>query len=404
MTGVPDIQPATVITFSDWPRQSINLLNYGTQKQYKILKLSFLIQDSNRAACQLDMSNLCAELLSCTVKYADMPYYYDCVLQGTPVQTEKAHNRYQLDVTLQSSYAYLPPVTVPLTSTSQSITAQGNLPSPAIVTLIPAQDIGSLTLTGFTKKPITVSNLHAGAPVTIDGEVCIVTEPDLDTIITATAGAGKWMFRKYSTPNMFSPDEIWIDRVPLNRIRISVVKYLQLSDIPTDTAYTQQLIADASDLVHNIGQDYIGHLKTGLYVASAKSITFKFLHDDGVNVLLNGVSVYSCGHVEDNGIVPGQSDGYPSITLDLPSGWSRLEFVWVQHFGGDGIWGITPTISSQVDQLNAYYARDANPTGMVNKFPDTDMWSFPAVQPGSNAISVDSAVCGVNISYKPKFM
>lgn len=40
----------------------------------------------------------------------------------------------------------------------------------------------------------------------------------------------------------------------------------------------------------------------------------------------------------------------------------------------------------------------------VNKFPDTDMWDFPILQPGVNTISVDNANCTLQIQYKPKFL
>lgn len=384
----PDIQPATIVTLSDWPRQSINPLNYGTQKQYKIHKLSFLIKDGNRAACQADISTLCSELLSCTVKYADISYYYDCALQGTPTVTEKAYNRYQLDATLQSSYAYLPPITVPLTGQSQSITAQGNLPSPAVVTITPSQDIGNLTLTGLTKKPITISNLHANAPVTIDGESCIVTEPDLDTIMTASMGAGKWMLRKYMTPNMFSPDTIAADFVPTKDI------------ISSDASYTQCLISDTTTLYQDYASNYLAYLKTGLYVSAAKTITLTFLHDDGVNVLLNGTSVYSCSHAEDNNGNPG----YPSVSLPLSAGWNKLEFLVLNHYGVGGIWGIQTALSAQVDQLNAHYARDASPSGTVNKFGDCDLWSWPTISPGSQTAAINSSTAAVSVQYKPKFL
>lgn len=390
LIGSLDISPATVITLSDWPCQALNPLNYGTQKQYKIIKLSFLIRDTGRDACQLNISNLCMELLDCTVKFADISYYYGCALQDTPVPTEKAHNRYQLDVTLQSAYAYLPAMPVTLSGMAQTITVQGNLPSLATVTLTPTQDIGSVTLSGLTKNPITISNLHAGAPVTIDGENCLVTEPDLDTIMTTAMGAGKWMYRKYSMVSIMDPDNTRVYMVP------------SASMIPDNPTYTQMLIPDATDLRHNQdGYDYLGHIKTGINLTSAKTVTFKFLHDDGVDFIVDGVSKHSTNYPENN---TTQWPGYPSVGVSLSAGWHTIEFWWIQHFGDDGVWGLSPTITSQVAQLNAYYARDAVPPGTVNKFGDTDMWAWPVMQPGAQTVSVSSTQVVVRISYKPKFM
>lgn len=389
LSDFPDIQPATVVTYSDWLRQAINPLNYGTKETYKVIKLTFFIKDADYQSCLDDVSNLCHVLKKCTIKFDGISYYYDCVLSATPVSTLKVRdNRLSVTVTLNSAYAYLPAVSATLSGTSQTLTAQGNLPSPANVTLTPSQDIGTLTLSGLTKKPFTINNMHAGAPVVIDGEKCTVTEADLDTVLTQTWGSGYWMFRKYSVS--LDPDSTRIYMVP------------EKSMIPTGAAYTQQLIADAASLYHGQGgYDYLGHIKTAVYVETAKSIIIKFLHDDGVNVFVDGASVYSKNCPENN---TTQWTGYPSVSVPLSAAaWHTVEFLWLQHVGDDGIWGITPTISSQVETLNCYYARDAG-SGTVNKFPDTDLWAFPSVQPGDNAVAVDSSVCSVTISYKPKFM
>jgi phage-related protein len=388
LSDFPDIQPATVVTYSDWLRQAINPLYYGAKETYKVIKLTFFIKDTDYQSCLCDVSNLCNALKKCMIKFDDISYYYDCALSATPVSAVKIRdNRLSVTVTLNSAYAYLPAVTTTLSGTSQTLPAQGNLPSPATITLTPSQDIGTLTLSGLTKKPVTISNLHAGAPVVIDGEKCTVTEADLDTVLTQTGGSGYWMFRKYSIA--LDPDSTRIYMVP------------EKSMIPTGAAYTQQLIADAATLYHGQGgYDYLGHIKTAVYVTAAKSITIKFLHDDGVNVFVDGTNVYSKNCPENN---TAQWAGYPSVSVPLTIGWHTIEFLWLQHVGDDGIWGLTPTISSQVEKLNCYYARDAG-NGLVNKFPDTDLWAFPTIQPGDNAVMVDSSVCSETISYKPKFM
>lgn len=269
--------------------------------------------------------------------------------------------------------------------------AAGNLPTPAVVTLTPTQDIGSLTLTGLTKKPVVISNLHANVPVTVDGEKCIVTETSIDSSLTSVQGTGNWIFRKYNMASFADPDDFWIKETP------------DYQSIPVDSTYFQSLIPDGANLVQNIGYDYLGYLKTALYVSADKNITFQFMHDDGVNVYLNGVSAYSKDRVEDNGPSSNNS-GYPSVVLKLTTGWNRLEFIWIQHYGNDGIFNIMPTIGSQVEQLNAYYACDTSGSGLVNKFGDANLWAFPTLQPGSNIINTDSTVCGIQIGYKPKFM
>lgn len=389
------IQPAAVTTYADWLRHGLTPLNYGQKETFKIVKLTIYLEDTSEDAAADDISNLMTALKTCTLKFDDLEKYFDCTVADSlsDPDTMIRPGVHQLDVTLNSAYAYLPPVTVSLPGQSGTVTAQGNLPSPAIVTLTPTQDIGSVTLSGLTKKPITVSSLHAGAPVTIDGEAGLVTEPDLDTIMTSAMGAGKWLFRKYSAGSMLSPDTADPEIAPT------------YDTITAGGAYTQQLIADTADLYHGKGgYDYIGHLKTGVYAASAKSITFTFYHDDGVSVYLNGAVTYSCPHVEAPGAPIAGWNNPAAVTLNLQTGWNKIEFIWIQHYGDDGIWAITPVMAGQVDQLNAFYARDTSPGGSVNKFPEADMWAWPAVQPGTQAVFVSSPACGVGIQYKPKFM
>lgn len=40
----------------------------------------------------------------------------------------------------------------------------------------------------------------------------------------------------------------------------------------------------------------------------------------------------------------------------------------------------------------------------ANKYGDTDMWEFPILQTGANAISVDNSNCTIQIQYKPKWI
>lgn len=49
------------------------------------------------------------------------------------------------------------------------LTRVGARPTPVIVTITPAADMGSFTIGGLSDDPITVTNLSKGVPVTIDG-------------------------------------------------------------------------------------------------------------------------------------------------------------------------------------------------------------------------------------------
>ena len=378
------ISPARVEVYMDWMRNSPNPLLYGSQKKYVEIQMTLLIEDADADRVQTDISNLSTALVKSTLKFSDRRTYYDAWTASDAEPTLVNPRTYQYDITLNAAYAYLPAVSQTLAGQTGTITTQGNLPSPAVVTLTPTQDIGALTLTGLTKRPIVIHYLHAGAPITIDGKKGIIIEANLDTAITENTGAGKWLFRKYSMAGFIDSNVDTIDFMPTK------------DTIPAGQPFTQQLIPDGSDLVKNIGYDYLGYLKTAVYVSKSEGIAdVAFSNDDGCSIYLNGAFIYGT-----------KSDNYGTgrVTLNLNSGWNTIEIIWIQHYGPDGIYGIIPVIGTQVDALNCAHAAPRASGGLINKFPDVDLWSFPVLQPGDNPVSIDSAVCAVKVEHRPKFM
>jgi phage-related protein len=373
------ISPSKVTIYENWTRQGLVPQYYGKKETYADIKLVFMIRDHSREACLIDTSNLVRALEKCTLKFPDINLFYDATLTGTEPEYIDDSN-YQVSVSLQSGYAYQLPERITFTG-SITFAARGNLPASAVVTIQPSFYIDRLQLSGLTKKPITIQHLHTGSPVTIDGETGLVTEPDLDTIITESSGAGKWLYRKYSMAEFFSPGAYSPNYAP------------QKADIPTNSISMQELISDRRDLMHDTGYDYLGYLKTAVYVSEATSVSWRVSHDDGCSILVNGNTVYSAGVWR-----------RPTVSLPLTAGWNTVEILWIQHLGDGGFWGTQPLLSALVDQLNCYHARDASGDQRVNKFSDTDLWAFPVVQPGKNTVSVDSPDCTVKVEYKPKFM
>jgi phage-related protein len=171
-----DIEPASATVFTDWLRKGFNPIISGKTVQFKQLNLSFLIRDITRAACLADISNILVALQQATLFFDDLPYYYDCTINGVPKITPSNDRKFQVAVTLQSSYAYLATQTVTLAGTSQTIYNEGNLPTPAIVNITPSTNLSSVILTGLSIDSITVNNLQANTSIVIDGEQCLVTQ------------------------------------------------------------------------------------------------------------------------------------------------------------------------------------------------------------------------------------
>lgn len=123
------------------------------------------------------------------------------------------------------------------------------------------------------------------------------------------------------------------------------------STIPTyDTVKSNQqlyktIIADGVELIRDIGDYYYGYLRTAVYVSDDKTINFSLNHDNGMTMFVNSISQYE--------YVTNTS---ASISAKLKKGWNSLEFIFDESGGGDGIWDVSPTISSQVEEMNCYYS------------------------------------------------
>lgn len=153
-----DIQPAQVTIYDDWLRNAINPLYMGKQETFKVLKLQFLVSDSSDENCLTDISNLVGQFEKCVVKFDDLSFYYDCTLTSSDSARLIQVGYFSLNIELKSRYAYKTAVSSTISGQSGTINVQGNLPSPAIVTLTPTQDIDNVSLAGLTKKAITVNH------------------------------------------------------------------------------------------------------------------------------------------------------------------------------------------------------------------------------------------------------
>lgn len=111
--------------------------------------------------------------------------------------------------------------------------------------------------------------------------------------------------------------------------------------------YNGGFVPDGTTIVRNIGDTYIGRIQTNVYVDSAKTVNLTFSHDDGARLIINGVEVYGYGFVRANN----------AVSFNLNAGWNSVEFIWQEGGGQDGIYDVTPTLSSQVKYL-AYNGSD----------------------------------------------
>lgn len=107
----------------------------------------------------------------------------------------------------------------------------------------------------------------------------------------------------------------------------------------------RSFVTDGANLVTSYSDTYRGALRTMIRVDTAGTISFTATHDDSGRIFLDGAQVY-------------RRDAYSgatpvSISFPVAVGWHVLDLTWVEHSGGDGWYGISPTIGSQVGALVA---------------------------------------------------
>lgn len=119
------------------------------------------------------------------------------------------------------------------------------------------------------------------------------------------------------------------------------------ADFQNMNLISSSFVLDGATIVQNVADNYIGRIQTNVYVEAAKTVNLTFSHDDGARLIINGVEVYAYGFVRANN----------AVSFTLNTGWNSVEFIWQEGGGGDGIYAVTPTLSSQVKYL-AYNGSD----------------------------------------------
>lgn len=170
-----DIQTSNVTIYDEWLVNAMNPLYMGKNEQYKQIKIKIFVKDNSDENALDDISNLIRQLEKCTLKFDDLDFYYDCVI------TSKSHERnsrgiYTLNIELKSGYAYKQPVNVSFSGKTKIFNVDGNMQTPAVVSISVPIDTISVTLSGMGDDPIVIKNMKKDTPVLIDGELCMITE------------------------------------------------------------------------------------------------------------------------------------------------------------------------------------------------------------------------------------
>lgn len=156
---------------------------------------------------------------------------------------------------------------------------------------------------------------------------------------------------------------------------------IQYDELKSRTPTYKTIKPDGSNLAYNLGDNYIGYLRSSIYVSKAKSFNISFFHDDNANIFVNGVSVYESAY----------TGATANTTLKLRSGWNTIEFTYKEGTGGDGISQVSPLISTMVDEMNCHYSL---PYGSLRGIDGIEGFNTAEIMIPSNAVvNVDAFKC-----------
>ena len=127
------------------------------------------------------------------------------------------------------------------------------------------------------------------------------------------------------------------------------------SDLPTGKLKSTR-VSDGANLVQNIGDNYVGILRTNVYVPTMKTITSAMTLDKGAQIYVDGVSVFT-----------STTAGSKTPSITIPAGWHTLDIMWNEGTGStDGVYSITAWLGSQVSQMVAPETIDISNTSTGN--------------------------------------
>ena len=159
-----------------------------------------------------------------------------------------------------------------------------------------------------------------------------------------STGTGKWSIRQYDTPDYTS------QFIP------------QFKDIVGKTLDKQWEIEDTTDYFFN--QDSVSNkcFLFETYVNMEEETSFSsttLVHDDGINVYVNGISTYSQK-------ATSASSQQTSLTINLKQGWNKIQILLCEVSGGEGFrLGIKFTDNAKCLGMDCYHAETEPILGYV---------------------------------------
>lgn len=194
----------------------------------------------------------------------------------------------------------------------------------------------------------------------------------------AQARADLAAFATFSSERDVNRGDSWLRAVyPVHTVQDDVPAYaMLLGTVPIASTYVQ----DSAALANGIGDDYVGFLRTTVRVNTTRTVNITLTHDDGARFYVDGVSIYSWSAYAQGVVVP----------VTLTAGWHVIDLLWAEQAGGDGIFNISPTFRSQVDEMYAPVSLQSRAADAASALSNAATAQTAADQAKTNAATAQS--------------
>ena len=174
-----------VVQIYDWLEGADQPIYMRESSKFKDMELIVVIRTTTDADAEVKVNLLISELKKCTIKFDDLPHYYDCHFEGK-ISKEKLFNGiFKLNISLACYRTRGDQVQVTANKVASTlIDYSGTLPTPVRLTVVPTVLIPSFEITGLSGEPLILFNLAAGSTYVVDGEKYTVTENGASSIVS----------------------------------------------------------------------------------------------------------------------------------------------------------------------------------------------------------------------------
>lgn len=196
--GQQTIQPKQIKTYTEWSEHSLNpIYSWSPETQFFDVIIEMIVSGRTKTEAEILISDVTSDFVNGNVFELDN---VELSIRAEVTGIEKEFIKkwdYKVTVTMQGWEKSAEQCTIAINSTLQTVSIEGNQPTPGIIEITPSVDLASVEIDGIAynhisgaKETITIRNLKAGKTVIINGENCTVLQEGANKF----ADADLWEF------------------------------------------------------------------------------------------------------------------------------------------------------------------------------------------------------------------